>query len=107
MRSATFRLPEKYAPNGNAVLYVETTQSGSVNGVYTPTKTYEEILMAYVRGYQVIFRYAGKLYYLSSNITKNGNAVFTAFDGDTMTVSSDSVATHTKNAITNASEVEW
>lgn len=101
------KLPEKYAPNGNAVLYVETTQSGSADGVYTPTKTYEEILMAYVRGYQVVFRYAGKLHYLSSNITKNGSAVFTAFDGDTMTVSPDSVATYTKNAITNASEVEW
>lgn len=100
------KLPEKYAPN-NSVFYVETTQSGSADNIYPINKTYEEILMAYVRGYQVIFRYAGKLYYLSSNITKNGNAVFTAFDGDTMTVSPDSVATYTKNAITYASEVEW
>ncbi len=100
------KLPEKYAPN-NSVFYVETTQSGSANNIYPINKTYEEILMAYVRGYQVIFRHAGKLYYLSIGIGKNGNAVFTAFDGDTMTVSPDSVATYTKNAITYASEVEW
>lgn len=101
------KLPEKYAPNGNAVFYVETTQSGSANNIYPINKTYEEILIAYVRGYQVIFRHGRKLYYLSIGIGENGNAVFTAFDGDTMTVSPDSVATYTKNAITYASEVEW